>query len=97
MSGTVPDEANMHDKIVHYNHQVIELRLLPMQLVDTTKEGDGERSIRNWKILTLYVPLVTQSRPWREFTLSLKPMVRKAHNMKSYGPNSAVHKEVLAV
>ena len=41
------------DKISHYSHQVIELGLLLMQLIDTAREGDGERSIINWKILTL--------------------------------------------
>ena len=42
------------DKVANYSHQVIELGLILMQLIDTAKEGDGERSIRNWKIITFY-------------------------------------------
>ena len=36
------------DKVANYSHQVIELGLMLMQLIDTAKEGDGERTIRNW-------------------------------------------------
>ena len=42
------------DKIANYSHQVIELGLILMQLIDTAREGDGERSVRNWKMLTCY-------------------------------------------
>ena len=42
------------DKIANYSHQVIELGLMLMQLIDTAREGDGERSIRNWKLLTFF-------------------------------------------
>ena len=42
------------DKIHNYSHHVVELGMVLMQLIDTAREGDGERSVRNWKLLTAY-------------------------------------------
>ena len=42
------------DGIFNYGLHVIRLGTLLMQLNDTEKEGDGERSLRNWKLLMLY-------------------------------------------
>ena len=42
------------DGIFNYGLHVIQLGTLLMQLNDTEKEGDGERSLRNWKLLMLY-------------------------------------------
>jgi hypothetical protein len=39
---------------VNYSLQVLQLGTLLVQLHDTEKEGDGERSLRNMKLLTLY-------------------------------------------
>ena len=33
---------------------MIELGLMLLQLIDTTREGDGERNIRNWKMITFF-------------------------------------------
>ena len=35
------------DKIANYSHQIIELGLVLMQLIDTTREGDGEGNVCN--------------------------------------------------
>lgn len=45
-----PDE----DRLFNYASQCIQLGVMLMQLNDTEKEGDGERSIINWKLLMLY-------------------------------------------
>ncbi|XP_028408673.1 uncharacterized protein LOC114531236 isoform X2 [Dendronephthya gigantea] len=45
-----PDE----DRLFNYASQCIQLGIMLMQLNDTEKEGDGERSIINWKLLMLY-------------------------------------------
>ena len=42
------------DRIFNYGLHVIQLGTLLLQLNDTEKEGDGERSLRNWKLLMLY-------------------------------------------
>ena len=45
-----PDE----DRLFNYASQCIQLGVMLMQLNDTKREGDGERSIINWKLLMLY-------------------------------------------
>ena len=42
------------DRRMNYGLQVMQLGVFLMQLNDTEAEGDGERSIRNWKVLMLY-------------------------------------------
>lgn len=42
------------DGVMNYSLQVLQLGFLLMQLNDTEKEGDGKRSLLNWKILMLY-------------------------------------------
>lgn len=42
------------DRRMNYGRQVMQLGVFLMQLNDTEAEGDGERSIRNWKVLMLY-------------------------------------------
>ena len=42
------------DRVLDYGLQVIQLGTLLMQLHDTEKEGDGERNLRNAKLLMLY-------------------------------------------
>ena len=42
------------DRCMNYGLQVMQLGVFLMQLNDTEAEGDGERSIRNWKVLMLY-------------------------------------------
>jgi len=42
------------DRVLNYSLQILQLGTLLMQLNDTEKEGDGERSIRNMKLLMLY-------------------------------------------
>ena len=42
------------DKVMNYTLQCIQLGVMLMQLNDTEKEGDGERSLINWKLLMLY-------------------------------------------
>ena len=39
---------------MNYVLQVMQRRLLLMQLNDTETEGDGEKSLRNWKLLMFY-------------------------------------------
>ena len=49
-----PQDANHEDKILNYGLQVLQLGTFLMQLHDTEKEGDGERNLRNCKLLMLY-------------------------------------------
>lgn len=42
------------DRLMNYASQCLQLGVMLMQLSDTEKEGDGERSIINWKLLMLY-------------------------------------------
>ena len=42
------------DRNLNYGLQVIQLGIMLMQLNDTESEGDGERSLVNWKMLLLY-------------------------------------------
>jgi len=42
------------DKLFNYGLQVLQLGMMLMQLNDTEHEGDGERSLINWKMLMLY-------------------------------------------
>ena len=42
------------DGVMNYALQVIQLGVMLMQLNDTEKEGDGERCLRNWKLLMFY-------------------------------------------
>lgn len=42
------------DRYLNYGLQVIQLGMMLMQLNDTEAEGDGERSLINWKMLMLY-------------------------------------------
>lgn len=46
--------TSTEDRRMNYGLQVIQLGVLLMQLNDTESEGDGERSLRNWKLLMLY-------------------------------------------
>ena len=47
---------NKHDedRLFNYASQCIQLGVMLMQLNDTEREADGERSIINWKLLMLY-------------------------------------------
>ena len=54
LSDRPPEEAAKDDRVLNYGLQVIQLGVLLMQLHDTEKEGDGERNIRNSKLLMLY-------------------------------------------
>jgi hypothetical protein len=42
------------DRLMNYALQCIQLGVFLMQLNDTEREGDGERCLRNWKMLMLY-------------------------------------------
>lgn len=42
------------DRVFNYGLQVIQLGVFLMQLDDTEREGDGERMMRNWKLLMLF-------------------------------------------
>lgn len=46
------------DKIHNYSRQVVVLGMILVQLIDTAREGDGERSVRNWKLMTAYFNLL---------------------------------------
>ena len=54
LSDKPPQDAAKDDRVLNYGLQVIQLGVLLMQLHDTEKEGDGERNIRNSKLLMLY-------------------------------------------
>lgn len=46
--------GGQEDHRLNYGLQVIQLGVMLMQLNDTESEGDGERSLINWKMLMLY-------------------------------------------
>ena len=46
--------TSKEDGVMNYSLQVLQLGFLLMQLNDTEREGDGNRSLLNWKILMLY-------------------------------------------
>ena len=48
-----PTQSN-EDRVRNYALQCMQLGVMLMQLNDTEKEGDGERCLRNWKLLMLY-------------------------------------------
>ncbi len=48
------DPSKSDDCLMNYAIQCIQLGTMLMQLNDTEKEGDGERSLINWKLLMLY-------------------------------------------
>ena len=45
--------SSTEDRRMNYRLQILQLGLLLMQLNDTEGEGDGERSLQNWKLLML--------------------------------------------
>ena len=46
--------GSQEDRHLNYGLQVIQLGVMLMQLNDTEREGDGDRSLINWKMLLLY-------------------------------------------
>lgn len=46
--------SSTEDRRMNYGLQVLQLGVFLMQLNDTEAEGDGERSLRKWKMLMLY-------------------------------------------
>ena len=50
---SIPPDAK-DDGLLNYGLQIIQLGVFLMQLNDTEAEGDGERSLINWKMLMLY-------------------------------------------
>lgn len=42
------------DRILNYGLQILQLGVFLMQLDDTEREGDGQRMMRNWKMLLLF-------------------------------------------
>lgn len=54
LSNLPPQDTEKEDRVLNYGLQVIRLGTLLMQLHDTEKEGDGERNVRNAKLLMLY-------------------------------------------
>ncbi len=50
---SLPSDAK-DDGLLNYGLQIIQLGVFLMQLNDTEAEGDGERSLINWKMLMLY-------------------------------------------
>ena len=48
------ESLNPEDHVFNYGLQVIQMGLFFMQLDDSESEGDGERMMRNWKLLMLY-------------------------------------------
>ena len=46
--------GSQEDRQLNYGLQVIQLGMMLMQLNDTEHEGDGDRSLINWKMLLLY-------------------------------------------
>lgn len=47
-------EAKGDDHVQNYAKQLIQMGIFLINLNDTEKEGDGNRSVINWKILMLY-------------------------------------------
>lgn len=54
ISNLPPQDAEKDERVLNYGLQMMQLGTLLMQLHDTEKEGDGERNVRNAKLLMLY-------------------------------------------
>ena len=52
--------VSSEDRQMNYGLQVIQLGVMLLQLHDTEAEGNGERSLRNWKLLMLYFRLCSR-------------------------------------
>ena len=48
------EEAKNEDHVFNYGLKVMQMGMFFIQLDDTEREGDGERMMRNWKMLMLY-------------------------------------------
>ena len=46
--------STSEDRRMNYGLQILQLGVFLMELNDTEAEGDGQRSLRNWKLLMLY-------------------------------------------
>lgn len=53
-SSSFLEDKEASDHVTNYARQVIQMGLMLMNLNDTEREGDGARSVLNWKILLLY-------------------------------------------
>ena len=42
------------DHVFNYGLQVMQMGMFFIQIDDTEREGDGERMMRNWKMIMLY-------------------------------------------
>ncbi len=62
-SGSV-DDSNNEDRVYNYGTQVMQLGTFFMQMDDTKCEGDGERMMRNWKLLMLYARCTGRSKKY---------------------------------
>ena len=48
------EPSDEEDRVMNYGLRILQLGVFLMQLNDTEKEGDGDRALRNWKLLMLY-------------------------------------------
>lgn len=59
VSDLSPHLKDKNDRVLNYGLQVLQLGIFKLQIDDTEREGDGERMLRNWKMLMLF----SRSRP----------------------------------
>lgn len=78
--------GSQEDRRLNYGLQVIQLGVMLMQLYDTEKEGDGDRSLINWKMLMLYF----RCRP-RGMKYAYEAM-RFITNVKALYPKKTAHR-----
>ena len=48
------EQVENEDHVFNYGLQVMQMGMFFIQLDDTERKGDGERIMRNWKMLMLY-------------------------------------------
>ena len=70
------------DHLYYYACQCIQLGVMLMQLNDTEKEGDGERSIINWKLLMLYFRTRTRGMKYANEAMRLITNVKALYTEK---------------
>lgn len=74
--------THAEDGLMNYALQCIQLGVMLMQLNDTEKEGDGERSMINWKLLMLYFRSRPRSAKYAYEAMRLITCVRALYTEK---------------
>jgi hypothetical protein len=76
------EDLKSEDHVMNYALQVMQMGIFFMQLDDTEHEGDGERMMRNWKLLMLYARCSGRSKKYAFEALRLITYCRALYTEK---------------